>query len=178
MYSSGLSPHNRQPTIGLAILGDLASHFDHELAQQCYANHTSAEQAILTHLYNPETHKFEHRWQGKDGRWQRYPVKTVQTLFPLLLSSLPAEALVAIVELLRNENEFGTRFMVPTVSKAEPQYNPVANTLLLWRGPIWGFTNWFIMEGLEKHAQRHFHIYERIANQIQGRLAENYGQMD
>ncbi len=22
---------------------------------------------------------------------------------------------------------------------------------LMWRGPVWGFTNWFVMEGLETH---------------------------
>jgi hypothetical protein len=61
-----------------------------------------------------------------------------------------------IVRLLEDENEFGTRYMIPTVAKSENEYNPVANTLLLWRGPIWGFTNWFIIHGLEKHGKRYF----------------------
>jgi glycogen debranching enzyme len=107
-------------------------------------------------MYNAETHTFHHLWHSKDGKQQRHPVKTVQSLFPLLLSSLPKEALDEILRLLRDQNEFGTRYMVPTVSKAEKEYNPVADTLLLWRGPIWGFTNWFIMEGLEKHGQTYF----------------------
>ena len=84
-----------------------------------------------------------------------YSVKTIQTLFPVLLTSLPDEGLQEIVRLLQDEKEFGTRFMIPTVSKAEPAYNPIANTDLLWRGPIWGFTNWFVMEGLEKHGRRY-----------------------
>lgn len=21
----------------------------------------------------------------------------------------------------------------------------------MWRGPVWGFTNWFVMEGLQMH---------------------------
>jgi glycogen debranching enzyme len=102
-------------------------------------------------MYNPETHTFHHLWHAKDGTRQRHPVKTIQTLFPLLLSSLPSEALDQIVLMLNDEDEFGTAYMVPTVSKAEKEYNPVADTLLLWRGPVWGFTNWFIMEGLQKH---------------------------
>jgi glycogen debranching enzyme len=138
---------------GWGVLGDLASKYDVELARQCYANQNASEAAIIKYMYNPETRTFHHLWHAKDGTQQRHPVKTIQTLFPLLLSSLPTEALNEILRLLRDPNEFGTPYMIPTVSKAEPEYNPVADTLLLWRGPIWGFTNWFVLQGLEKHGQ-------------------------
>ena|SRR5271154_6165972 len=154
VYASGAFCSKLQLTLGWGILGDLASHYDSCLAQYCYTNQRTSEQAIIKHMYNPETHTFHHLWHAKDGTQQRHPVKTIQSLFPLLLSSIPTQVLDKIVSLLRDENEFGTRYMVPTVSKAEPEYNPVADTLLLWRGPIWGFTNWFVMEGLEKHGKR------------------------
>lgn len=137
-------------------MGDLASHFDPEIAQKCHANQKSSEEAIIKHMYDPTTHLFRHRWQAKNGEWKLYDVKTIQILFPLLLSSLPQEGLAEILKLLRDPNEFGTNYMVPTVSKAAKEYNPIANTLLLWRGPVWGFTNWFIMEGLDKHGQQYF----------------------
>jgi glycogen debranching enzyme len=140
---------------GWGILGDLASHYDTELAHECYSNQRSSEQAILRHMYNPETRTFHHLWYAQDGTQQRYFVKTIQCLFPLLLRSLPSEGLTEILQLLDDENEFGTRYMIPSVSKAEPEYHPIADTLFLWRGPIWGFANWFIMEGLEKHGQRY-----------------------
>jgi hypothetical protein len=138
---------------GWGVLGDLASTFDGSLAKECYANQQIAEAAILRHMYNPETHRFEHLWHAKDGTQQRHPVKTIQTLFPILLTSLPHDAREEIIRLLRDPTEFGTPYMIPTVSKAEKEYNPVADTLLLWRGPVWGFTNWFIMEGLRKHGE-------------------------
>jgi glycogen debranching enzyme len=124
------------------------------MAQECYSMQAFAEQAIIKHMYDPETRTFHHLWYAKDGTQQRHTVKTIQTLFPILLSSIPSEAVDQIVRLLRDPNEFGTNFMIPTVSKAEAEYNPVADTLLLWRGPVWGFTNWFIMEGLEKHGKQ------------------------
>jgi len=74
-------------------------------------------------------------------------------LFPLLLSNISSEQVSSIVNYLTDEKEFWTPFPVPSVSRAEPEYNPVWDTDLLWRGPSWGFTNWFIMEGLEKHGQ-------------------------
>jgi glycogen debranching enzyme len=116
----------------------------------------------MENMYDAETRTFHHLWQAKNGSQQRYKVKTIQTLFPLLLSSLPSQALEEMVRLLRDENEFGTPFMVPTVAKSEPEYNPVADTLLLWRGPIWGFTNWFIMEGLQKHGKEYLPMNLRL----------------
>jgi len=157
VYSSGFYSPSSGLILGWGILGNLASEFDVNLAKECFNNQRISEDAILKHMYNPETKLFNHLWQAKDGSQQRYSVKTVQCLFPLLLSSLPPEALEKILTLLNDDGEFGTTYMVPSVSKAEPEYNPVANTLLLWRGPIWGFTNWFIMEGLEKHGQQFFH---------------------
>jgi glycogen debranching enzyme len=137
------------------VLSDLAKNYDPGLAQICDDNRRTSEEAILQHMYDRETHTFHHLWRAKDGTQQKYTVKTIQTLFPLLLTSLPDEALQEIVKLLRDDNQFGTKYMVPTVSKSEREYNPIANTDLLWRGPIWGFTNWFVMEGLEKHGHRY-----------------------
>jgi len=110
-------------------------------------------------MYDGETHQFKHLWQAKDGTLQSYSVRTIQMLFPLLLSNLPPEALSEILRLLHDPNEFGTQYMIPTVSKAEKEYNPIANTLLLWRGPVWGFTNWFVLRGLEKHGQTYFSFW-------------------
>jgi glycogen debranching enzyme len=140
---------------GWGILGDLASHYDSDLAFECYENQQKSEDGILTWMYNPEKRSFHHLWYGTDGTQRRHLVRTVQSLFPLLLKSLPEEALEEILRLLRDEDEFGTAYMIPSVSRAEIEYNPIADNLLLWRGPIWGFTNWFIMEGLEHHGRRY-----------------------
>jgi glycogen debranching enzyme len=141
---------------GWGILGELASKFNQTVAGECYRNQATAEKAIMQHMYNPETRRFHHLWHAQDGTQQRHTVRTIQTLFPLLLNSIPLEAINEIIRLLEDPNEFGTNFMIPTVSKAEMEYNPVADTLLLWRGPVWGFTNWFVMEGLEKHGKQYF----------------------
>ena len=97
-------------------MGDLASRFDPELAQICDDNRRRVEEAIMKHMYNRTTQRFHHRWQAKDGTMKDYDVKTIQTLFPLLLTTLPAEAVQKIVDLLGDPNEFGTQYMIPTVS--------------------------------------------------------------
>lgn len=139
---------------GWGILGDLASYYDLQLASECYVNQRTAEAGIMKWMYNPERKSFHHLWYAQEGTQRRHLVKTVQSLFPLLLHSLPSDALNEIIRSLRNQDEFGTPYMIPSVARSEMEYNPIADNLLLWRGPIWGFTNWFIMEGLEQKGQR------------------------
>lgn len=80
------------------------------------------------------------------------PVEGVQSLFPLLLSGLPGHMVESIVTTqLTNASKFWTPFPVPSVSKDAPQFTPVFTIDLMWRGPTWGFPNWFVMEGLTKH---------------------------
>ncbi|MEM2636908.1 MAG: hypothetical protein QXL15_01010 [Candidatus Korarchaeota archaeon] len=77
-------------------------------------------------------------------------VKTVASLLPLILdiSSDKVEALNAHI---LNKNEFWAHFPLPSVSMDEPQFNPKPSSLLLWRGPTWIATNWFVVRGLLKH---------------------------
>ena len=90
---------------GLGILGDLASKFDPRLAEQCYRNQNLAEKSIIQNMYDSETNRFQHLWHSKDGIQQRHAVKTIQTLFPLLLSSLPTKALDEIVRRADRHND-------------------------------------------------------------------------
>ena len=41
--------------------------------------------------------------------------------------------------------------MIPTVAMDDPQFSATFDVDLMWRGPVWGFTNWFVMEGLGLH---------------------------
>ena len=138
---------------GWGVLGDLASKYDLAIATECYANQKHSEAGILKTLYSESAGRFVTGYKDGNNVQSFYGVKTVQTLFPLLLNSISSEQVSGIVAKLTDENEFWTAYPVPSVSKAEPEYNPVMDTKLLWRGPTWGFTNWFIMEGLQKHGQ-------------------------
>ena len=139
---------------GWAVLGELASHFDATLAAECRAVAAHAEAGILATLFDPATGSFVTGYKSPTDNTQRlHPVRTVQVLFPLLLSTITPPQIDAIVNLLTDPTEFGTPYPIPSVSRAEPEYHPVQNTDLLWRGTAWGFTNWFVLEGLQKHGR-------------------------
>ncbi len=92
-------------------------------------------------------------------------VKTIASLLPIFLSGLPKNKLGPLIKNhLLNPNEFWTNFPVPSVAKDEkyyyPQDTPMHKIKLLWRGPTWINTNWFIVKGLRKHG------YNDIADTI------------
>ncbi len=100
-------------------------------------------------------------------------VKTVASLAPLFLEGLTGEKLKKLVEKhLLNKNEFWLPYPVPSVSKDEVYYFPreinyrISQTSLLWRGPTWISTNWFIVKGLQKHG------YNDIADTIIERMTQ------
>ncbi|MCJ1339548.1 hypothetical protein MMC09_004838 [Bachmanniomyces sp. S44760] len=135
---------------GWGVLGDLAAEYDFDLAMECYTSQTTAETAILENLYDEERGHFVTGYKDRENKQRFYPVRTVEMLFPLLLKSISKPQVREILKYLTDDSEFWTEYPVPTVSRAQPEYNPILNTDALWRGPVWGFTNWFVMEGLEK----------------------------
>jgi GH15 family glucan-1,4-alpha-glucosidase len=50
-----------------------------------------------------------------------------------------------------NASKFFLAYPVPTVAADSPQFNPIFTVNLMWRGPSWGFTTWFVIEGLLTH---------------------------
>lgn len=138
---------------GWGVLGDLASKYNTTIAAECYANQKHSEAGIIDTLFSESNGHFVTGYKNSRNVQSFYGVKTVQILFPLLLDNISSEQVSSIVNYLKNENEFWTAYPVPSVSKAEAEYNPVQNTDLLWRGPTWGFTNWFVMEGLQKQGE-------------------------
>jgi len=138
---------------GWGVLGDLAAEYDTAAAAECYANQKHSEKGIIETLFSESAGHFVTGYKDKSNVQSFHDVKVVQMLFPLLLDSVSSEQISCIVDYLTDEDEFWTTHPVPSVSKAEAEYNPIFDTDLLWRGPSWGFTNWFIMEGLQKHGQ-------------------------
>jgi len=93
-------------------------------------------------------------------------VNTVSCLLPLALPDLPGFAVDALVGHLANPREYAAPFPVPSVAMDEPSFVPgVVGTKLVWRGPVWMNTNWYIARGLRRHGRIDLarHIEDRSA---------------
>ena len=131
---------------------DLASKYEDSLLEKCW----DSEDKIFYSLYSKKDLKAK--------------VKTIASLLPLFLDGLKDEKLEALVKHLVDPNEFWRPYPVPSVAADEPFYfpqdPPAYKVKLLWRGPTWINTNWFIVKGLRKHG------YDNLADQIVEKMVE------
>lgn len=80
--------------------------------------------------------------------YQKIKVKTWAILAPLFGHIYTEkEAQEIINKYLLNPEEFATPFLIPTVSKSDPSFDPNG----FWRGPVWINVNWFVYQGLKNY---------------------------
>ncbi len=121
------------------------------------------EEAILGKMWDSASGAF----YGLAGRDER-PLKTltIASLMPLLLESIGRDRVEALVERhLLNEDEFWLPYPAPSVARREGSFRP-GERYLIWRGPTWLNTNWFLVKALRRHG------YAEVAGSIATRSAE------
>ncbi|MBI2040065.1 hypothetical protein HYT18_03255 [Candidatus Microgenomates bacterium] len=100
-------------------------------------------------------------WSTYDRDYKKVKVKTWAIFMPLFAQiCTKSEAQELVQKFLLDETRFGGKFLVPTVSRDEPSFDPdnpwrgiaaLLSTNLSWRGPIWIAVNWFIYQGLQNY---------------------------
>ncbi len=116
----------------------------------------------------------ENSWNEKDGLFydlnmnsknnHQIKVNTITSLIPLMLD-IPKDIKNRLLNHLKDEKEYWSAYPIPTVSMKEPSFNP-KNIHLLWRGPTWVNTNFFIWIGLKKHNEN------KIADELVSRTRD------
>lgn len=111
----------------------------------------STEAAILSKMYNAESGLF-FSLDTRSGQERQIKVITVSALLPLMLDSISQPQVDRLVRgYLTDPSEFWAKYPVP----AEPLSAPPRKKLQIWRGQqTWVYTNWLIVRGLRKQAQR------------------------
>jgi len=137
---------------GWAVLAELARELgDVTVGAECDAEYTTTREGIINKMWSKDQGHFQTLYVDSDGVEKFAVADTVQNLFPLLLKDLPSYYIDSIVSKLTDPDQFDAPMGVPTVSMSDPQFEPTFPVDLMWRGPVWGFTNWFVMEGLGIH---------------------------
>ncbi|MGD2178179.1 MAG: trehalase family glycosidase, partial [Anaerolineae bacterium] len=77
------------------------------------------------------------------------PVVTPFNLYPLWTGQLPSEVRDRLIDHLTNPEEFWGDFIIPTVARNDPHYDPAT----MWRGPVWVNINYFLVEALQQIAE-------------------------
>ncbi len=97
--------------------------------------------AMVRWLWDEEAGLF---WARRPVEDARVNVRTPFNLFPLITGRLPQNVVQRLVEHLTNEDEFWSRYPLPTVALNDPKYD----ALTMWRGPTWVNVNYLLIEGL------------------------------
>jgi len=128
-------------------------------AMRTRAAHTT--EGLVSKCYDAEAGLF---FDLAGRREERLRVNTVSSLLPLALPDIPARIAERIVGHLTDEREYAAPFPVPSVAMNEPSYAPgVVGTKLVWRGPSWMNTNWYLARGLRRHGRAEIarHVEDR-----------------
>jgi len=102
---------------------------------------TAMVNRMIEHFWDPEAGLF---WALKDHQ----PVRVVTpfNLYPLWTGQLPHDIQNRLLAHLQNPDMFWGHFMLPTVARNDPQYDPQT----MWRGPVWANINYFFIEALHQ----------------------------
>jgi glycogen debranching enzyme len=129
----------------LETVGDAAG----ASAMRTRAAHTT--EGLVSKCYDAEAGLF---FDLAGRREERLRVNTVSSLLPLALPDIAPKIAERIVGHLTDEREYAAPFPVPSVAMNEPSYAPgVVGTKLVWRGPTWMNTNWYVARGLRRHGR-------------------------
>eukprot|EP00877_Chromochloris_zofingiensis_P005892 jgi/Chrzof1/1556/Cz10g12100.t1 len=153
---------------GWGVLAELADRFNTSLAAHCRSRQAVVEQAIIKHCWDDKLQRFLTLYKDRQGATHKSPVETTQSLFPLLLKSLPQSLADSLVHhQLLNTTKFWSKYPIPSTAMDATQYEPGASRLM-WRGPVWPMLNWIIMEGLVNHG------YTQTASDLLDRWTQLY----
>jgi glycogen debranching enzyme len=151
------------------VLADLLEEAgDREGARVMRERAAKTRASLLHKCYDPKTGLF---YDLAGLREEPLRVSTVTSLMPILLPDLPGEMVASLVKHLADPEEYAAAFPVPSVALNEPLYmkpsegREALDSKLLWRGPAWINTNWYIARGLRRHG------YTDLARTIEDRSA-------
>lgn len=137
----------------LQVLSKLLHEIDNEeSARSFHHTYIKSKEALIKKCYSKKDNFF-YDLAGSEEKISK--VKTIKGLFPIILD-LPKSIVRDVVKNhLLNPEEFASVYPVPTVAMNEPSFSPspviIKNEPVIWRGPTWINTNWFLYNGLRKH---------------------------
>ncbi|HEX3507122.1 MAG TPA: trehalase family glycosidase [Candidatus Dormibacteraeota bacterium] len=129
----------------LAQVGDAAG------AADFAARAVRTREALVTKCWDADAGLF---WDLAGLAERPLRTSTFTSLFPLLLSDLPAPIAARLVDQIEDPSDYGTAWPIPTVSRREPAFRPGAiGEHLIWRGAAWVNVNWYLCRGLRRHGR-------------------------
>lgn len=146
------------------ILKEIAKEIDEEIPATLLNSMNMATKAI-NELWDDETGMFYSR---NFVSHHLIVEPTIASLMPLYTGVISHAKAKRIVELMRNPNQFGTKFGVPTVPISSADFDERR----YWQGPVWINTNWLLIDGLKRYG---FNEEAKNLQSVSLELVSRYG---
>lgn len=154
----------------LNILSGLLYEMDNEKdAVYIQGIYLKAKKSLVEKCFNKERKAFFDLYSKEE---KMSPVLTIKSLMPLILDIDKKYVDALVKEHILNTKEFNVAYPIPTVAINEPTFLPspplIAHEPIIWRGPTWINTNWYLAKGLKKHGYKKEaeHIIDRTVDLI------------
>ena len=146
----------------LRVLAELCLQVKDEAGAAIYIARGAKARDSLEELCWDETDGLYYDVNGKEN--QKLRVNTFTSLMPLLLADLAPKKVEALMAHLLNPDEYWAEFPIPSTAMNHPTYRPeTVGGNLVWRGPTWINSNWYLARGLMRHGR--VDLARVIANQ-------------
>ena len=146
----------------LKVLAELCLQVKDEAGAAIYIARAAKARDSLEELCWDETDGLYYDVNGKEN--QKLRVNTFTSLMPLLLADLAPKKVEALMAHLLNPEEYWAEFPIPSTAMNHPTYRPeTVGGNLVWRGPTWINSNWYLARGLMRHGR--VDLARVIANQ-------------
>ena len=156
--------------LNLKILVHLLHEIDNEKdARAIQQKYFLSKDALVKKCFDKEKKIFFDLY-SKEEKVSR--VVTIKSLMPIILDIDSKFVNTLVKNYLLNNNQFDVAYPVPTVARSEPSFSPnppfIAHEPIIWRGPTWVNTNWYLVKGLKKHGfkKEAQHIIDRTVDLI------------
>jgi hypothetical protein len=151
------------------VLGDLLEQTGDTVgAAEMHARAARTLSGLLDKCYDTEAGLF---FDLAGRREEKLRVNTVSCLLPLALRDLPAPVARRLIGHLEDPREYWAPFPVPSVAMNEAAFVPgISGEKLVFRGPTWMNTNWYLSRGLRHHGRPDLAraIEQRSADLVEG----------
>ncbi len=95
---------------------------------------------------------------GKDN--VKIRVNTVSSLVPILLGDLEENKFERILKHIQKPEEYWAKYPIPSVAMNESSFRPdTVGGNLVWRGPTWISSNWYLARGLVRHGRKDLAVH-------------------
>lgn len=142
----------------LRVLATLFLEIGDEVKAATYSRRADLAKGSLDELCWDEVDGLYYDVNGKEN--VKIRVNTVSSLMPILLTDIGDRKFQRILGHLINPEEYWAKYPVPSVAMNHASFRPdTVGGNLVWRGPTWLSSNWYLARGLMRHCRMDLAIH-------------------